>query len=67
MDRARPGSGEAEADLAGEARMRAGYERGQFLVPRLQVIDLVAGPRDRADDVVNAFAGETMMRFTPIR
>ena len=42
MNRARPGSGETDAELAGEFRVRASHERGHFFVPRLHVIDLVA-------------------------
>ena len=63
MDRARPGSGETDADFAGEFGVRAGHERGHFLVPDLDEIDLVAGAIDRADDAVDAVAGETVDAF----
>ena len=65
MDRARPGSGETDADFAGEFGVRASHEGGHFFVPHLHVIDLVARAIDRADDAVNAVAGEAEDAFQP--
>jgi hypothetical protein len=56
MDRARPGGREADAELAGELRVRAGHERRLLLVPHLHEIDLLLVPVDRGDDAVDAVA-----------
>ena len=57
MDRARPGGREADPEFAGEFGVRAGHERGQLLMPRLDELDLVAGPGERPDQAVDAVAG----------
>ena len=60
MNRARAGGGEANADFAGELGVRAGHERGHFLVPHLDEFDRVARPINGADDAVDAIAGKSV-------
>jgi hypothetical protein len=56
VDRAGTGRAQADADLAGELRVRAGHERGLLLVPHLDEVDRVARAVDRGDDTVDAVA-----------
>src|SRR5581483_5626138 len=63
MDRAGPGRGHAHAEFARELGMRAGHERGHFLVARTHVVELVAGAIERAHETVDAIAGVTV--YTP--
>ena len=56
VDRAGAGGRHAHADLAGELRVAAGHERGQFLVARLDELHLVAGAVERAHQPVDAVA-----------
>src|SRR5690606_33084014 len=57
VNRTWPRRRQADADFAGELRMRASHECGQFLVPRLHEADAVAGPVESADDAVDAVSG----------
>lgn len=45
---------EADADLAGELRMRARHERGELLVPRLDEANPIARAIESAHDAVDA-------------
>jgi hypothetical protein len=49
--------GQADADLAGELRVRARGEGGELLVADLRELDLVADLVERAQDPVDAVAG----------
>ena len=44
-------------ELAGELGIGGGHERGHFLVPRLDELDLALGAVERAEDAVDAVAG----------
>jgi len=59
MGRSGPGCGNTHAKLARKLRMCTGHERGHFLVPRLNEIDLVLCPSHRAEHTVDAVAGIT--------
>ena len=54
VDRARPGSREADADLAGPFRVRAGHERRLLFVPHLHELECILVPLERADDGIDA-------------
>src|SRR5665213_452524 len=54
MNRARTGGREAHAELAGELGVRAGHERRQLLMPRLDEFELVAGACETAHQANNA-------------
>src|SRR3569832_1489390 len=60
MDRTRSRGREAHADLAGELRMRAGQERGHFLMARLHEGKLALAALERAHNAVDAVAGITV-------
>ena len=65
MNRARTARRQADADFAGELRVRASHERRHLLVPHLHVIRSVAGAIDRAHDAVDAIAGKTVNALEP--
>jgi len=50
----RAGCREADADFATELGVAAGHERGRFLMPRLDELDLVGGTIERTEDAVDA-------------
>src|SRR3569832_1381061 len=60
MDRTRSRGREAHADLAGELRLRAGHERGHFLMARLHEGKLALDAPERAHNAVDAVAGITV-------
>jgi len=60
MHGARPAGGETDSYLASEFRVRARHERGHFFVADLNVIHLLSGASDCADDAVDAVAGESV-------
>ena len=60
MNGARSGGCKAYDGFTGELGVAARHERGGFLVPRLDELDLVAGAIERADHAVDAVAGITV-------
>ena len=50
MDRARPGGGQAHADLAGELGVGARHEGGHLLVPHLDELELALVRVECADE-----------------
>ncbi len=56
MDRARAGGRQADADLAGELRVRTRHEGGHLLVAHLDELHPLLGARERAHDPVDAVA-----------
>jgi hypothetical protein len=57
VDRTRSRGGEADADLAGELRVRAGHERRELLVRGLDELDPLAVLVEAAEDAVDPVAG----------
>jgi hypothetical protein len=57
VDRARPRGRHADADLAGELRVRARHERGELLVADLDEAELVRCAVERTEEAVDAVAG----------
>src|SRR6476620_5808632 len=55
MNRPRPGRGQADADFAGELRVRTGHERGHLFMTYLHEVDVV-GAVEGAHDSVDAVA-----------
>ena len=60
MNRARAGCREADADFAGELRVRARHERRHLLVAHLDEVDPALRALERAHDAVDAVAGITV-------
>jgi hypothetical protein len=58
VHRARRGGGEADAELAGELRVPDGRHRGHFLVPHVDVAQLVLPLAQRLHEAVDAVARE---------
>ena len=52
----RAGRREADADFATELGVAAGHERGRFLMPLLDELNLVDGTIERTEDAVDAVA-----------
>src|SRR3954453_19639955 len=57
MDRARPGCGQADADVAAELRVRARHERRELLMGGLDELDLAAVLMEAAEDAVDPVPG----------
>jgi hypothetical protein len=53
----RPGSGDADAEFAGELCVRRRHKRCHFLVPHLDEFDLAFGALLRAEHPIDAVAG----------
>ena len=53
-----PGSGQTNAQLAGEFRIPARHERRGFFMPHLDETDLVLARAQRLHDAVDAIAGK---------
>ena len=63
VDRAGARSRHADADLAGELRVRAGHERGHLFVAHLDEFDFAAGAIERAEHAVDPIAGIAVDAF----